>query len=198
MKMNTVEMKREIRRKIIGERSLLDEETRDAYSEKISENLLTLAKDMNLHSIFSFLSFGAEASIDPFIESSVEEGHQVYVPRTFIHEKKMVPYLFRGWDSLVIGSYGIREPGPHCRFSGENEPFDLVVVPGVAFTRNGQRLGYGGGYYDRFLSQLEHRPILIGICFEMQLVTALPVESHDWQVDYVVTENGVYPPQSLG
>lgn len=191
MKKNQSDFKRELRRKILAERGLLDHNTHDDYSEKISNYLANLPEIQNAETIFSFLSFRDEVNIDGFIDKVVMAGKQVYVPRTVLHEKKMVPYLFMGWDSLVIGAYGIREPGHMCRFSGEHVPFDVIVVPGVAFTPDGHRLGYGGGYYDRFFSQLNHRPLLVGVCFQKQVVASIPVESHDYQVDYIVTEEGV-------
>lgn len=191
MKKNEADFKRELRRRILAKRALLDQNTHDDYSEKISNYLVTFPEIQQANTIFSFLSFRDEVNIDDFIERVVRDGKQVYVPRTLMQEKKMVPYLFMGWESLVIGSYGIREPGHMCRFSGENVPFDVIVVPGVAFTLDGHRLGYGGGYYDRFLSQLTNRPLLVGVCFNKQIVSSIPVESHDCQVDYLVTEVGV-------
>ncbi len=67
----------------------------------------------------------------------------------------------------------------------------LLLVPGLAFTRDGQRLGRGGGFYDRFLPRLPAGATKLGICFDLQMVEALPVESHDWRVDAVVTERGL-------
>ena len=191
MKKNEADFKRELRRRILAKRGLLDQNIHDDYSEKISNYLVTLPEMKEATTIFSFLSFRDEVNIDEFIDKAVNDGKQVYVPRTLLQEKKMVPYLFMGWDSLVIGSYGIREPGHLCRFSGENVPFDVIVVPGVAFTTDGHRLGYGGGYYDRFFSRLENRPLLVGVCFNKQVVSTIPVESHDYRVDYIITEEGV-------
>lgn len=196
--MNTVEFKRELRRRILAERALLDENLRGRYSDRIEKNLLNLPQVQEAETIFSFLSFRDEANVDGFIQNSVDQGKQVYIPRTFLQERRMVPYLFMGWDSLTIGSYGIREPGSMCRFSGESVHFDVIIVPGVAFTRGGQRLGYGGGFYDRFFSTLKNRPLLVGVCFEMQIVSGIPIEPHDVQVDYLVTESGAFPCRSMG
>jgi len=192
LKKKEADFKRELRRKILAERAMLDQNTHDEFSERISNFLITLPEIQEAKTIFSFLSFRDEANIDNFIDRAVKDGKQVYVPRTFMQEKKMVPFLFMGWESLVIGAYGIREPGPMCRFSGENVPFDVIVVPGVAFTIDGYRLGYGGGYYDRFFSQLKNRPHLVGVCFEKQIVSTMPVESHDYKVDYIVTEERIF------
>ena len=68
---------------------------------------------------------------------------------------------------------------------------DLILVPGLAFTRDGHRLGRGGGFYDRFLAQLPERTVKLGVCFDLQMVEALPAEAHDRRVDAVVTESGL-------
>lgn len=85
----------------------------------------------------------------------------------------------------------IPEATPTATVPIDPSTIDLVVVPGVAFTVGGQRLGQGGGWYDRFLSQLRNDATAVGVCFEPQLVDALPVESHDVVLDLVVTEAGV-------
>ena len=109
---------------------------------------------------------------------------RVVVPR--VEGDTMRFYDYRP-DALVRGAFGISEPavsgasavdgGLVCECSPEM--LDLVVVPGVAFTREGARLGRGRGYYDRYLSQPELRAYCVGVCFAHQLVDALPVEPHD-------------------
>jgi 5-formyltetrahydrofolate cyclo-ligase len=71
------------------------------------------------------------------------------------------------------------------------EEIDLILVPGLAFTRDGQRLGRGGGFYDRYLASLSTRVVKLGVCFQCQLVESLPLEAHDQQVHALVTENGI-------
>ena len=83
--------------------------------------------------------------------------------------------------------FGIAEPEPGARTCPPGE-IDLVVVPGVAFTAGGVRLGRGKGYYDRYLSQAEFRGVTVGVCYAHQLVGELPSEPHDVAVDCVVAE----------
>jgi len=68
---------------------------------------------------------------------------------------------------------------------------DLILIPGLAFTRDGQRLGRGGGHYDRYLASLPARAMKLGVCFQCQLVESLPVEAHDQRLHAIVTENGI-------
>ena len=85
------------------------------------------------------------------------------------------------------GAFGIEEPGPQAELCDPGE-LDLIVVPGVAFTAAGQRMGRGRGYYDRYLSQPGVRAVKVGVCFAHQLVVSLPVEPHDVTMDRVVTD----------
>ncbi len=93
-------------------------------------------------------------------------------------------------DELVLGSYSIREPRPESPRVDANE-IDVVLVPGVAFDRRGYRLGYGGGFYDRFLARLPEGPLRIGLAFDEQLLDEVPTEPHDQPVDLVVTPSTV-------
>jgi len=96
-------------------------------------------------------------------------------------------------DDLVDSAWNpwVREPGPAAAQIIAPQEIDLILVPGLAFTRDGRRLGRGGGFYDRFLSQLPTSTVKLGICFELQLVDTLPTEPHDQRLDGVITENGL-------
>lgn len=94
-------------------------------------------------------------------------------------------------ESVTIGQFGIREPVFDPAYVIPPDEFDLVLVPGAAFTRDGQRLGRGGGFYDRLLATPGFRARKMGICFDRQLVCAVPLEPHDQRVDCVATESGI-------
>jgi len=89
--------------------------------------------------------------------------------------------------TLVTGAFGIAEPGPHAR-SCPPEEIDLVIVPGMAFTREGVRLGRGRGYYDRYLASPPLHARTIGVCFAASLVEAIPAEPHDIRMDRVISD----------
>lgn len=94
-------------------------------------------------------------------------------------------------DSVKVGQWGFREPVFDPAHVIPPDEFDLVLVPGAAFTADGQRLGRGGGFYDKLLATPGFRAFKIGICFDRQLVPAVPLESHDQRVDRVATESGI-------
>jgi 5-formyltetrahydrofolate cyclo-ligase len=95
-----------------------------------------------------------------------------------------------GPESVTVGQFGIREPVFDQARVIPPDTFDLVLVPGAAFTANGDRLGRGGGFYDRLLSSPGFRAFKVGVCFDRQVLDALPLEAHDQRVHRVVTESG--------
>ena len=94
-------------------------------------------------------------------------------------------------DSVKIGQWGFREPVFDSAHVIPPDEFDLVLVPGAAFTADGQRLGRGGGFYDKLLATPRFRAFKVGICFDRQLVPTVPLEAHDQRVDRVATESGI-------
>jgi 5-formyltetrahydrofolate cyclo-ligase len=110
---------------------------------------------------------------------------------------KLGLWWLQSLDELVIGKWKILEP-PRDRWGEQGkevppEKLDLVIVPGVAFSRNGGRMGNGQGYYDRLLANVRNDCPLIGLCYECQLFDDLIVSRHDVFMDKVVTERAVYP-----
>jgi 5-formyltetrahydrofolate cyclo-ligase len=117
-------------------------------------------------------------------------------PRRFFYPRvegvELRLHEVRAVEELRSGAAGARyrEPAPEAGGIVEASEVDVILVPGVAFTRSGLRLGRGGGHYDRLLARAGARPVKIGVCFEVQLVETLPVEAHDVRLDAVVTELG--------
>ena len=115
--------------------------------------------------------------------------------RTFgypcVEHDRLGLYAAASLFDLQPGRWGIREPLAIPERAINFGSIDLILVPGVAFTRAGARLGRGGGYYDRLLSGLPSGVCKIGVCFDAQIVAELPVHSHDQHVDFVATESGI-------
>ena len=94
-------------------------------------------------------------------------------------------------EGLVIGAYGIREPKKDISNKINPKDIDIVIVPAVAFDRQCYRLGYGGGFYDRFIKTLRKDCITIGIAFDLQIFDSIPKAPHDAQLDYIITEKRI-------
>ena len=132
--------------------------------------------------IACYCALGDEPESLPALQRWAEGGRRVVVPR--VEGERM---QFYDWSPLTqhAGSFGIDEPTAEAQLCTPSE-IDLMIVPGVAFTRDGKRLGRGKGYYDRYLSQADFHAVTIGVGYAHQLTKNLPTEPHDRRLDEVV------------
>lgn len=122
-----------------------------------------------------------ELSVTSLGNGALRDGKRVVFPR--VEPGGLVLREVASWDDLEVGAYGIHEPKAGCPVVSPAD-IDVAIVPGVAFTRAGDRLGQGGGFYDRLLPTIGG--VSVGVAFDCQLVDVLPVEAHDRPVDEVV------------
>lgn len=176
--------KQTLRRLALARRARLSPEERTARGSALIERLLELPEIGAATSVLAFVSISTEVPTEPLLRAILASGKRLLLP--FVADDgSMKAAAIASLDELEPGYRGIPEPA-----SREPVPAtaaDAIVLPGVAFDERGGRLGYGGGFYDRFLSAASGRP-LIGICFEAQLVDEVPMLEHDRRVDVVVTE----------
>ncbi|KOS03723.1 5-formyltetrahydrofolate cyclo-ligase [Paenibacillus polymyxa] len=150
--------------------------------------------------LFSYLSFGSEISTTPLIEHCWSQGDRVLAPRVDPVTRTMELREMDQYGDIVPGIWSIPEPALTCK---EWSPemwigIDWVVVPGLAFDRRGGRIGYGGGYYDRFTVQVEAEkrnnshvgPLYVSLLLPGQLLTQVPMEPRDLRVDVLFTLDG--------
>jgi 5-formyltetrahydrofolate cyclo-ligase len=130
----------------------------------------------------AFASFGSEVPTDPILERLHREGHDLALP--VVVGRRIEAVRFQSGDPMAVSALGLREP--LSREFLDPSRIDVIVVPGVAFDRDGFRVGYGGGFYDRFLRRTGSSRI--GICFSVQLVGEVPYGGTDVSVDALVTE----------
>jgi len=158
---------------------------------------------VGIQTIFAYLSTPNEIDTAPLIKYALDAGIQIGVPR-IVGDTLSFHAIESRDDDFRLGAYGIREPkdlAPRI-FPGPDTGFEpvfplLVLIPGLAFSRNGQRLGRGGGFYDRFLASFlaaypdkREQIILAGAAWSFQIIEGIPVEKHDISVDCLYTENG--------
>lgn len=184
-------MKSEIRKSLIQKRmDQTDEEIKDKsyhiFQRLIDEKIL--AKH---HRILLYKDFRKEVQTNALINYLLEQGHEVALPRVSEDFKTMALYLITGEDDLQVSSYGILEPIPCEEKKIEAASLNLVLSPGVGFTPDCYRIGYGGGFYDKMLSTLSDI-FVCGLAFDCQIVSQLPLEEHDQQLNMVITETHTY------
>ncbi len=146
--------------------------------------LVVLGPEIARGTVLAYAPMRDEVQLDPVLVTLATEGRLV-LPR--VHDEALALHAVRRLDQLRRGPLGIREPGAELP---EVAPLDIdvVLVPGLAFGRDGSRLGRGGGYFDRLLPRLRARRV--AACFARQLFDTVPVEPHDARVEVVVTEEG--------
>ncbi len=183
--------KRALRQVVREKRDALAESERRERARQIKERLFSLPEFKNAHAILFYAAFGGEVPTYEMMEESLEMGKRVILPITDTETKHLVLREVRDLNNLKKNKYGIPEPGLENTLRYEPGLINLVIVPGVAFDPYGHRIGYGGGYYDRFLRKLKPSVSKIGIAFDIQIVPEIPKEEYDLPVDEIVTESRV-------
>ena len=157
-------------------------------SHKIADLLLATDAYKNSNTIFCYMSMGGEPVTDEIIERALEDGKRVGIPLC-VGPHDMVVKEYKSGDELARGAFGIREPLAEATEITADE-FDLAIVPCVACSEDGRRIGHGAGYYDRFLSVSGFNKI--ALCFEKLLTDDIPLEETDVYMDGVATEDAIY------
>ena len=176
--------KKALRREIGAKKRALTPDQIESRSAVLAEKLYETAQYKAARSLYAYLSFNQEVRTNPIIERAWADGKRVAVPKVI--GRDMVFIWIDSFDGLAPqGAYNITEPitdGPVA-----DDVTALVLMPGLAFDPAGHRVGYGGGYYDRFLARETGHP-LVALCYDFQLLEHLDVEDHDVPVDCVLTD----------
>ncbi|WP_353093425.1 5-formyltetrahydrofolate cyclo-ligase [Tissierella praeacuta] len=183
--------KRFLRDKILQKRAELSTENIVKYSNIMEDKLYEMAAYEEAKTIMSFISFSDEVNTHEIIKKSIKNGKSVVVPITIPKTKEMKVSKLLDFSELELGYYNILTPKKEFTRFVDPNTIDLILVPGVVFARNGYRVGYGGGYYDRFLSKLDKKVNTIGLAFDLQIVDEVPRDSFDIPVDLIITEKEI-------
>lgn len=173
-----------VRRRMLKERSSLQGEFIQCASGTIEDRFWKEFDDYQRYLLY--VDFDGEVATSMLTQKLVEKGKEVFLPILKSDEELDVGKYERS-EKLKKNKFGIMEPNLVC----EETVFDVAVIPGVAFDKACNRLGFGKGYYDRLLEKI-HVSQSIGFAFEMQIVDELPSEAHDIPMDIVLTERNLY------
>ena len=189
-------MKKDFRKKVIDGRKNQSPEFISKNSSIITEKLLSMDCIKNANTIMLYLDFNNEVKTNELVNKLLCLNKIVASPITIMDKRELVPCEIKNLsEGINIGAYGIREPKKECSPKVNLDTIDVVVVPAVAYDEDCYRLGYGGGFYDRFLQRLRDDAITIGIAFDFQIFDSVPKEDHDAQLDYIITETRTLTPQ---
>ena len=180
--------KAQLRAAMIARRDAAKVASRIRHSQAITQKLCALPEYRAATMVAAYASFGSELDTAEFLARILADGKLLLLPR--INRAQRALELRQVKDlagDLVAGVWGIREPAERCRMVSPAQ-VDFMLVPGVAFTAGGARLGYGGGFYDRLLTSLDQHAVRIAAAFDLQIVEHIPEGPHDQRVGKVVTE----------
>lgn len=174
--------KSELRAMIRQKKRAMTEQQIESASRQLGEKFAACQQYQQAKTIYGYMPYNQEVRTVPMLERAMKEGKQVAVPKVYGDTMKFI--LVTDLTQMEKSDFGIPEPiadGPVA-----DDPTALVLMPGLAFTARGDRMGYGGGYYDKFLSAEPDHPT-VALCYDFQLLERLPTEEYDIPVDLVLT-----------
>ena len=180
--------KKQIRNHMLEKRECTSEDYLNIATRQISNAILASKEFTNAKSIGAYYSIGSEIPTQMLIVEMMKRGKNVYLPRV-TNETKMEFALVLPTSKLRSSKFftEIMEPEPKAHVT---DHMDMILVPAIAASYNGYRLGYGHGYYDRYLTEYDKikDTVIIALLLEKQLVKKLPVDKHDIKTDMIITE----------
>ena len=180
------EEKKVLRNKILEIRDSLNNNEKELMDNKIFNELINTDLYKRSINIFIYISFSNEINTRNIIEKAFKDKKNAFIPKVYKDDKLMKAIKLNSIDELKKNSMGILEPIDDSNYI-EKENIDLIVVPGVVFDKECNRIGYGGGYYDRYLKDIKSKKNKIALAYDLQIVDKIESEVHDIKVDYIIT-----------
>ena len=177
------EQKTRLREHLKQKRRSLTREQRLEFDQAIYARLLEQVELGQVGSVFCYVSAGTEVNTHPLIDRLRQLGKTVVIPR-IVSSEKMIAVPFDNWGELRVGQLGILTPDKYAEWQSG---VDLCITPGLGFTPDGKRIGFGRGYYDKWFADHPH-VARTALCYECQIVDAVPVTETDMTVDQIITE----------
>lgn len=183
--------KKLLRKQIMSLRTHLTHQERIEAEAIVFETLTNFEPFIKATSVSSFVDFRNEISMMAINQSILGLGKTLLLPYISPVTKDMQFYKVDDLSELKRNAFGIMEPNPEVHTLFDITHIECVITPGIAFDENGYRLGYGGGFYDRFFSKIEKAIPKIGIAYELQVVSHLPIDPYDQPITHLITEKGL-------
>ena len=180
--------KQEIRDNINKQKNLLTHDQIKEYSELLTQKFVSQDFYKNSEVLYSYISFNNEILTNPIIEHAWKAGKKVAVPKTY--KKPLMDFCYiKSFDDLAITKFGILEPISNDIADDKNA---LILMPGLAFDENFNRIGYGGGYYDKYLADHSSNNFLkVALAFDFQIVPYIETNEYDMKVDAIITPSRI-------
>ncbi len=173
--------KAELRKHIREQKRAMTEEQISAAGRRLQALFLASSQYLDAKTVYGYMPYNQEVRTVPILEQALADGKRVAVPKVYGEEMRFI--YITGFDGMEKSDFGIPEPvadGPVA-----DDPTALVLMPGLAFDKEGHRIGYGGGYYDKFLEAEPGHPT-VALCYDFQVLPQIPVDAYDIPVDLVL------------
>ncbi len=178
--------KKEIRKRVLHDLRALDKSTYEQYSFEIARKLYQLPIWKRASTIALTISRSPEVDTWQIIRNGWLEGKRIVAPKCLPESKQMVFRQITSFEQLESVYFGLYEPQKMQTEEIKKQEIELMIVPGVAFNKQGYRIGFGGGYYDRYLENFNGETL--SLAFSLQILQELPIEKHDIPVQSIITE----------
>jgi len=187
----TLSTKEELREHILDIRNRYDESKLSSMSQSINNKLNHLSEFKEALNVSTYVSKSKEVGTIDFIMKALRNGKNVLIPIVEKGKKDLRFSQLLGIEELEEGSFGVLEPKENFRRFISGSEVDIAIIPGVVWSIEGHRIGYGKGYYDRYLSSLDKNIPTVGLSYDFQLKSKVPVRKHDIGVQIIVTESKI-------
>ena len=181
--------KKEIRQRLLEKCRTLSDLKRELLESKMLTYLINWENFKKARSIHIFISKKYEPKTSKIIDLCWTSGIQISVPCVKSDSDELFHSKLNSFNDLSPGPFGVLEPTHNKRIKSYPKNFDIVIVPGIAFDNQGGRIGYGKGYYDRFL--VKTRAFRLALAYDFQVLENLPTEKHDVTMHGILTESGI-------
>ena len=183
------ESKKQLREEMLASFAQLSEEEHSKISNQLQQRLFQSGLWENAKTIAVYLSVRNEWDTRKIVEQAWEDGKKVAIPKTIPDTKEMFFYEIPDWSQTVKGPFQLEEPNVRETNCVKKEAIELMIVPGLVFTNEGYRIGFGGGYYDRYLADFVHPTA--SLVHTNQLTDTFSIEPFDIPISYLITEQGI-------
>ncbi len=182
--------KKQMREVILAVRDAMPPVVRRAASLAINEKICELSAYRHARTVLAYIGFGSEIETQALIERIIADGKIAVLPRVDRATQSLILHSVKSLSELVTSKWGIREPPAEAPVKSASA-IEFILMPGVAFDRSGNRLGYGRGYYDKWVLSADPALARVAAAFSCQIVAKVPVGPHDQKIDTVITENEI-------
>lgn len=189
-------LKDTLRKNMLNERKNMNIQDVSVFSNKIIDTIIKLPEFKNCKNVMLYLSFNKEVNTYPLVNFCFENHKTVISPYCIQANREIVPFKITNLTSdLTKSTFGVMEPKHELLEKANIEDIDLIIVPGVVFDNHCNRIGFGAGYYDRFLPKKSKNTPAIGIAYDYQVIDSIPTSEYDVPLDFIVTEKRIIFPK---